>query len=112
MNSVNLVGRLTAKPELRFTNSNRAVTRFTVAVNRQKQEGADFINCITWGKTAENVNKYLDKGSMISLEGRIQTGSYTNSEGKKVYTTDVVAESVQFLNTKKVDKTGNKLVDK
>lgn len=109
MNSVNLVGRLTAKPELRFTNSNRAVTRFTVAVNRQKQEGADFINCITWGKTAENVNKYLDKGSMISLEGRIQTGSYTNSEGKKVYTTDVVAESVQFLNTKKSGQDGQQV---
>lgn len=109
MNSVNLVGRLTAKPELRFTNSNRAVTRFTVAVNRQKQEGADFINCITWGKTAENVNKHLDKGSMISLEGRIQTGSYTNSEGKKVYTTDVVAESVQFLNTKKSGQDGQQV---
>ena len=109
MNSINLVGRLTAKPELRFTNSNRAVTRFTVAVNRQKQEGADFINCITWGKTAENVNKYLDKGSMISLEGRIQTGSYTNSEGKKVYTTDVVAESVQFLNTKKSGQDGQQV---
>ena len=109
MNSVNLVGRLTAKPELRFTNSNRSVTRFTVAVNRQKQEGADFINCIAWGKTAENVNKYLDKGSMISLEGRIQTGSYTNSEGKKVYTTDVVAESIQFLNTKKSGQDGQQV---
>ena len=101
MNSVNLVGRLTAKPELRFTNSNRAVTRFTVAVNRQKSEGADFINCVVWGKQAENIQKYLDKGSMISLQGRIQTGSYTNNQGQKIYTTDIVAESVQFLNNKK-----------
>lgn len=102
MNKACLVGRLTAKPIIKYTNSNKAVTRFTVAVNRQS-EGADFINCVVWGKQAENIANYLDKGSMISLQGRIQTGSYTNNSGKKVYTTDIVAESVQFLNTKRND---------
>ena len=102
MNKVCLVGRLTAKPELRYTQSNKSVVRFTVAVNRQG-EGADFINCVSWGKTAENIANYLDKGSMISLQGRIQTGSYTNSQRQKVYTTDIVAENVQFLNTKKAE---------
>lgn len=101
MNSVNLVGRLTAKPELRYTNSNKSVARFTLAVSRQRAEGTDFINCVAWGKTAENIQKYLDKGSLISLQGRIQTGNYTNNAGKKIYTMDIVAESVQFLNSKK-----------
>lgn len=100
MNKTCLVGRLTAKPELRYTQSNKSVVRFTVAVNRQG-EGADFINCTAWGKTAENIANYLDKGSMISVEGRIQTGSYTNNQGQKIYTTDIVAESVQFLSNKR-----------
>ena len=100
MNKVCLVGRLTAKPMIKYTNSNKAVTRFTVAVNRQG-EGADFINCTAWGKTAENIANYLDKGSMVSVEGRIQTGSYTNNQGQKIYTTDIVAESVQFLSSKR-----------
>lgn len=101
MNSVNLIGRLTAKPVLKYTNSNKAVARFTLAISRQRAEGADFINCVAWGKTAENIQKYLDKGSLVSLQGRIQTGSYTNSQGRKIYTMDIVAENVQFLNTKK-----------
>lgn len=100
MNRVCLVGYLTAKPVMKLTTSNKAVTRFTVAVNRQS-EGADFINCVSWGKQAENVSKYLDKGSLVSVTGRVQTGSYTNSAGKKLYTMDIVAESVQFLNSKK-----------
>lgn len=101
MNSVNLIGRLTAKPVLKYTNSNKAVVRFTLAISRQRAEGADFINCVAWGKTAENIQKYLDKGSLVSVTGRVQTGSYTNSQGRKIYTMDIVAESVQFLNTKK-----------
>lgn len=101
MNKVCLVGRLTAKPVIKYTNSNRAVTRFNVAINRQKNEGADFINCVAWGKTAENIANYLDKGSMVSVEGRIQTGSYTNKKGRKIYTTDIIAENVQFLSSKK-----------
>lgn len=101
MNSVNLVGHLTAKPAMKITSSNKAVTRFTVAISRHRAEGADFINCVAWGKTAENIQKYLDKGSLVSVTGRVQTGSYTNSQGRKIYTMDIVAESVQFLNTKK-----------
>lgn len=103
MNSVNLIGRLTAKPVLKYTNSNKAVARFTLAISRQRAEGADFINCVAWGKTAENIQKYLDKGSLVSVTGRVQTGSYTNSQGRKIYTMDIVSESVQFLNTKRND---------
>ena len=105
MNSVNLIGRLTAKPVLKYTNSNKAVARFTLAISRQRAEGTDFINCVAWGKTAENIQKYLDKGSLVSLQGRIQTGSYTNNQGQKVYTTDIVAESVQFLSNKRNNQT-------
>ena len=106
MNKVCLVGRLTAKPELRYTNSNVAYTRFTVAVNRtftnnQGQREADFINVIVWRKAAENVANYLDKGSQVSIDGRIQTGSFTDKDGNKRYTTDVVADNVQFLDSKK-----------
>ena len=107
MNRVCLVGRLTAKPVMKFTSGNKAVTRFTVAVNRQKGEGADFINCVAWGKQAENIQKYLDKGSLVSLQGRIQTGSYANNQGQKIYTTDVVAENVQFLSNKRNSSTSD-----
>ena len=103
MNRVCIVGRLTAKPVMKITSLNKSVTRFTVAISRHRAEGADFINCVAWGKQAENIANYLDKGSLVAVEGRIQTGSYTNSQGNKVYTTDVVAESVQFLNTKKAE---------
>ncbi len=106
MNRVCLVGRLTAKPELRYTGSNIAYARFTVAVNRtfttaQGEREADFISVIVWRRQAENVCKYLDKGSQVSVEGRIQTGSYTAQDGTKRYTTDVAADSVQFLDSKK-----------
>ena len=112
MNKVCLVGRLTAKPELRYTNSNVAYTRFTVAVNRtfsnsQGQREADFINVIVWRRAAENVANYLDKGSQVSIDGRIQTGSYTDKDGNKKYTTDVVADNVQFLDSKKQNSTSN-----
>ena len=106
MNRVCLIGRLTAKPELKYNTSNIPYTRFTLAVNRtysnaQGEKQSDFINCIVWRKSAENMAKYLDKGSRVSVEGRIQTGSYTAQDGKKRYTTDVVADSVQFLESKK-----------
>ena len=102
MNRVELVGRLTTKPELRYTGSNVPFTRFTVAVNRtfSNQNGereTDFINCVIWRKQAENVCNYLNKGSLVSVEGRIQTGSYDDKDGNKRYSTDVVADSVQFL---------------
>ncbi len=104
MNNVCLVGRLTRDPEMRMTQSDLAVTRFNVAVDRRfKKDGeqtADFINCISFGKTAEFVEKYFSKGQRIGLTGRIQTGSYTNKEGQKVYTTDVVAENVDFVESK------------
>ena len=105
MNQVMLIGRLTAKPELRNTGSNVPYSRFTVAVNRtfsnnNGERETDFINCVIWRKQAENVCNYLDKGSLVSVEGRIQTGSYDDKDGNKRYTTDVVADSVQFLESK------------
>ena len=107
MNSVNLIGRLTNKPTFGYTNGNIAYTRFTLAVNRNFKNAngerqADFINCVAYRKTAELINQYTDKGDMLGIEGRIQTGSYTASDGTKRYTTDVVVENVEFLSTKKV----------
>ncbi len=104
MNKVMLIGRVTRDPELRYTASNIPSTRFTLAVNRtfQNQNGeteADFINVVVWRKQAENVKKYVSKGSLIAVEGRIQTGSYER-DGQRVYTTDVVADNVQFLESK------------
>jgi single-strand DNA-binding protein len=100
-----LIGRLTAKPELRYTGSNVPFARFSLAVNRafsgaNGQRETDFINIIIWRKQAENVCNYLDKGSLVSVEGRIQTGSYDDKDGNRRYTTDVVADSVQFLETR------------
>lgn len=105
MNRVCLVGRLTTKPELRYTNSNLPFSRFSIAVNRtfsnsQGQREADFINIVVWRKQAENVCNFLDKGSLVSVEGRIQTGSYDGQDGNKRYTFEVVADSVQFLESK------------
>ena len=106
MNRVCLVGRITAKPELRYTNSNIPFTRFSVAVNRtfsnaQGEREADFINIVVWRRQAENVCNYLDKGSQVSIEGRIQTGSYTDKDGNKRSSFEVVADSVQFLDSKR-----------
>lgn len=105
MNRVMLIGRITAKPELRYTGSNIPYSRFSVAVNRtfsnsQGQRETDFINVIIWRKQAENVCNFLDKGSLVSVEGRIQTGSYDDKDGNKRYTMDVVADSVQFLESR------------
>ncbi|MGX9136559.1 single-stranded DNA-binding protein [Rummeliibacillus sp. JY-2-4R] len=102
INRVVLVGRLTKDPELRYTPSGVAVARFTVAVNRtfsnqQGEKQADFINCVVWRKQAENTANFLRKGSLAGIEGRIQTGSYEGQDGKRVYTTEVIADSVQFL---------------
>lgn len=105
MNRVLLIGRLTAKPELRYTNSNLPFTRFSIAVNRnftnaQGQREADFINVIVWRKQAENVCNYLDKGSRVSIEGRIQTGSYDDKDGNKRYTVDVALDNFEFVESK------------
>ena len=105
MNRVMLIGRLTTKPELRYTGSNLPYTRFSVAVNRtfnnaQGERETDFINVVVWRKQAENVCNFLNKGSLVSIEGRLQTGSYDDKDGNKRYTMDVVADSVQFLESK------------
>ncbi|MBQ0005307.1 MAG: single-stranded DNA-binding protein [Clostridiales bacterium] len=102
MNSVILIGRLTRDPELSYTPNNQtAVTRFTIAVDRPVAQGrerqADFIRITVWGKQAETCDRYLSKGRQVAVMGRIQTGSYKNREGVTVYTTDVVADRVEFL---------------
>ena len=106
MNKVFLIGRLTKNPELRYTSSNIACSTFTLAVNRDfiNQNGereADFINIQVWKKLAENVKNYLTKGSQVAIDGRIQTRSYDGQDGQKRYVTEVVAENVQFLDSKK-----------
>lgn len=104
MNSVQLIGRLTRDPEVRYTDGGASIARFSLAVERRfKQENgadADFINIVSFGKTAEFIEKYFHKGMKIALNGRIQTGSYTDKDGKKVYTTDIVAENVEFCESK------------
>lgn len=105
MNSVNLTGRLTRDPDVRYTDGGSTIARFTLAVNRRfKTENgpdADFVGCVAFGKTAEFIEKYFYKGMKMDLSGRIQTGSYTNQEGQKVYTTDVIAEQAEFGESKR-----------
>lgn len=106
MNKTVLIGRLCADPEIRYTQAGKAVASFTLAVNRfKKDDGADFIKCTCWGATAENLAKYQGKGSQIAVSGRIRTGNY-EKDGKKVYTTEVVAEEIEYLGSKK-DNGGN-----
>ena len=106
MNKAILIGRLTRDPELRYTTSNRAVCQFDLAINRPfinqetNQKEADFLRIILWDKQAENTAKYIHKGSQVAVEGRIQTRNYDNSEGKKVYVTEIVANNIQFLDSK------------
>ena len=104
INRVVLVGRLTKAPVLRKTANGASVVSFTVACTRRfKQEGqpeADFINTVAWNKTADIVAQYTHKGSLVGVEGRIQTRSYDDKDGKRVYVTEVVADSVQFLESK------------
>ena len=102
MNSVTLIGRLTKDPEVRYISENQmAVASFTVAIDRPVKAGqekkADFPRVTIFGKQAENCEKYLAKGRLVGVQGRIQTGSYTNKDGVTVYTTDVVADRVEFL---------------
>ena len=111
MNKVILMGRLTREPEVRRTageNAN-AVASYTLAVDRKyKRDGdeqtADFIRCVAFGRSAEFAERYLHKGTKMVVEGRIQTGSYTNAEGTKVYTTDVIVESQEFAESKKASE--------
>lgn len=106
MNKVILMGRLTREPEVRYSQGNEpmCIARYSLAVDRRfKREGeqdADFINCVAFGKNGEFAEKYLHKGMKIAVTGRIQTGSYTNKEGQKVYTTDIVVEEHEFAESK------------
>lgn len=105
MNKVFLIGRLTRDPELRYTSSNIAVATFSIAVDRNfsntaGEREADFINIVVWRKQAENVKNYMHKGSQVAIDGRIQTRSYDDTDGKKRYVTEVVADNVQFLDSK------------
>jgi len=109
INRIVLVGRLTKDPELRYTTSNLPVASFTLAVNRMfaNQEGereADFIQCVVWRKQAENMAKFTHKGSLIGVEGRMQTRSYDANDGTRKYITEVVCDSVQYLDTKNTDQ--------
>lgn len=110
MNSVQLVGRFTKDPEIRYaSNSGIAVVHFTLAVERKitrdEEQSADFISCVAFGKTAEFIEKYFSKGQRIGLNGHIQTGSYTNKDGQKVYTTDVLVENCEFVEKKQDNPT-------
>ena len=109
INRTVLVGRLTKDPELKYTPSGVPMTRFTVAVNRAftNQNGereADFISCLAWRKLAENLTNYMKKGSLIGVDGRTQTGSFEGQDGKRVFTTDVIADSIQFLEGKSANQ--------
>lgn len=105
LNRVVLVGRLTKDPDLRYTTTGKAVANFTIAVNRQftNQQGdreADFINCVIWNKPAESLANYMSKGSLIGVDGNLQTRTFDGQDGKRVYVTEVLAGSVQFLESK------------
>lgn len=115
MNKTLLIGRTTKDPDIRYTQSEQPMTiaRFNLAVDRRfKKDGdnqnTDFISCVAFGKTAEFIEKYVFKGTKIAIEGRIQTGSYTNNDGNKVYTTDVVVEQVEFAGAKTDSKSAAK----
>lgn len=106
MNKVILIGRLTREPEIRYSQGNdqMAIARYTLAVerryNRNAEQTADFINCVAFGRLAEVAEKYFHRGTKLAVTGRIQTGSYTNKDGNKVYTTDVVIEDQEFAESK------------
>lgn len=106
MNKVILMGRPTKNPEVRYSQGEKptAIARYTLAVDRRfkrdNEQNADFINCIAFGKSAEFAEKYFHKGTKVVVTGRIQTGSYTNKDGQKVYTTDVVVEDQEFAESK------------
>ena len=113
MNKVILMGRLTRDPEVRYTQGDNAmaIARYSLAVDRRfKRDGepdVDFINCVAFGKSGEFAEKYLKKGTKVAVVGRIQTGSYTNKDGQKVYTTDVVVEEQEFAESKNSGSSDN-----
>lgn len=103
MNKYIGIGRITKDIELRTTSNNKSLSQFTIAINEGygEEQRTNYIDCTVWGKQAENMSKYCSKGSLIAIEGRLQTGSYEDKEGTKRKTTKVVAESIQFLGNKK-----------
>lgn len=109
MNKSILKGRLTADPEVRYGGQNNtAIAKFSIAVNRRgKDAGSDFIRCVAFGSLAEFADKYLEKGKEILVVGHIQTGSYSDKDGKKVYTTDVVLDEIEFCGSKGDQPSGN-----
>lgn len=105
INRVTLIGRLVRDPDLRRTNDGTMVASFTIAVNRNYtakdgQQQADFISCVVWRKTAETLEKYCRKGNLIGLDGRLQTRTYENAQGQRVFVTEVVCDNIQFLESK------------
>lgn len=106
MNQTQLIGRLTKDPELKYSPSGVPVVRFTLAVNREiKRDETDFVSCVVFNKVAESLANYQKKGSRIGVVGRIQTGSYENQQGQRIFTTDVIANSIEFLDNRS-DSTG------
>ena len=107
MNKVILIGNLTRDPETKQS-GDMTICKFSIAVNRRfNKEEVDFLNIVTFKALAENCNKFLSKGKKVAVSGRIQTGSYENNEGKRVYTTDIIADEVQFLTTRNEDASGS-----
>lgn len=109
INRVVLVGRMTKDPELRRTAKGDPVTSFTLAVNRNftsrdGQQQADFINCLIWNKSAENVERYCSKGSLVGVEGRLQSRTYNNAQGNKVFVVEVICDNIQFIDTRQQDQ--------
>ncbi|WLR41609.1 single-stranded DNA-binding protein [Bacillus carboniphilus] len=116
INEVILVGRLTRDPDLRYTPEGKAVVNMNLAVSRSFRSHAgiiesDFVNCTVWGRTAENTANYCQKASVIGVTGRIQTRNYQNAEGKKVYVTEVVAESVRFMSSPNHQQSSKELAE-
>lgn len=106
MNKAFLIGRLTRDPELRYSSSNAAIANFSIAIDRQYTNGqgqreTDFINIVAFQKQAENIKKYVGKGSLVAVDGRIQTRNYEDKDGKRVYVTEVIVDSIDFLQSRK-----------
>lgn len=123
MNKAILIGRLTRDIDLKYTNSQMAIGRFTLAINRKmtrekRKEAernnlptADFIGCIAFGKTAETISQYVGKGNQLAIEGHIQTGSYENKEGQRIYTTDVIVDGFTFIDARNKNEGNSQVQD-
>lgn len=115
MNSINLIGRLTKDLEIKKTQNGNSFVNFTIAINRtytsaSGEREADFINCVAWNKTAENMFTYLGKGSLIGIEGKLQTRNYEDNNGKRIYVTEILVSNVEFLENKQSNNNQNDFV--